>query len=223
MSKKHGDSYTRLYKIYKNMKRRCYTTLDEHQINNYRNRNITICDEWLKDYISFKTWAMNNGYNDNLSIDRVDNNKGYSPDNCRWTTAKEQSNNKRTNVYITIDGVTRTMAQWCEINNVSRNAACKRIEKYGWNPVVAVTKPVMKKEKYGKYSRKRIADEREIVGVLWKELEIEYNGEVHNAEEWSHITGISSPTIRWRIKNGWTTKDVLTKPVKKNLIGQKYE
>ena len=214
MSKTHGDSYTRLYKIYKGMKRRCYTTKDESVARNYKNRGIGICSEWLEIYINFKRWAINNGYKDNLSIDRINNDKGYSPDNCRWVTRRQQANNKRTNIYITINNVTHTMSEWCLINNVSVDAACKRIELYGWNPEKAVTTPIRQYEKYGKYSRKRIVDERKLYGVKWRELKIEYNGETHNAVEWSKITGIGDETIRWRLKNGWSIEKALTRPVK---------
>lgn len=211
----HGDSYTRLYKIYKGMKSRCYGDYDKNHMKNYKNRGITICDEWLNNWLAFKQWAYSNGYTDVLTIERIDNNKGYSPDNCKWITKEEQATNRRTNLYITINDETHTMAEWCRINNINRNTACKRIEAYGWDPVLAVTKPTRKFEKYGQHSRKRIADERSIYGVKWKETQIEFNGETHNAADWGRITGLRRATIAWRLKNGWSIKDTLTKPAKK--------
>ena len=211
----HGDSYTRLYKIYKAMKIRCYGNSDKTQIKNYKNRGITVCDEWLNSWIAFKTWAIENGYNDTLTIDRINNNKGYSPDNCRWATRKEQNNNKRTNFYITINDITHTMTEWCEINNINIDAACKRIETYGWNPIKAVTTPTRTYERYGKYSRKRKADERAINGVQWQEVKVKFNGETHNVAEWSRIVGIGRATIAWRLKNGWSIEDALTKPTRR--------
>ena len=150
----HGDSRTRLYKIYKSMKNRCYGTWDEKHIKNYKDRGITICDEWLDNWLLFKEWAMKNGYRDDLTIDRIDNNKGYSPDNCRWIPFEKQASNKRTNLYITIGSETHTMAEWCRINNVSREAAYKRIETYGWDPAAAVTTPTRTYQRDGPYSRK---------------------------------------------------------------------
>lgn len=224
--KTHGDSRTRLYKIYYSMKSRCYGNWDKRQMKNYRDRGITICDEWLNDYPAFRDWAMQNGYNDTLTIERIDNDKGYSPDNCKWIPLKEQAANRRTNYYITIDDETHTMAEWCRRNNVSRDAACKRIEAYGWDPVLAVTTPTRAYEEYGRFSRKRKADEWTLHGKGWKELEISYNGQTLNAEQWSDITGIPAPTIRWRLKNNWSAERALTEPVHdrgQNMLASKVD
>lgn len=90
----HRKSHHRIYRIYNAMKNRCYNP-NTPRYSDYGGRSITICDEWLDSFMSFYNWAINNGYDEKLSIDRINNNEGYSPSNCKWATAKEQNNNQR--------------------------------------------------------------------------------------------------------------------------------
>ena len=93
---KHGSSYSRLYYIYNSMKDRC-SRATRKDYKYYGGKGITVCEEWLNSFETFKEWAINNGYTEELTIDRIDNAKGYCPTNCKWSTRKEQSQN-RTNV-----------------------------------------------------------------------------------------------------------------------------
>lgn len=107
----HGESHTRLHRIWSSMKQRCtYEKADFYK--NYGGRGIKVCFEWETDYIAFRDWSLKNGYRDDLSIDRIDNDGDYEPSNCKWSTPQEQSNNKRDNVNINYKGITRTAAQW---------------------------------------------------------------------------------------------------------------
>lgn len=134
--KTHGNAYTRLYNIWCCMKQRC---LNPNHISycNYGGRGITVCAEWLHRFQSFYDWAMANGYRDDLSIDRIDNDKGYSPDNCRWATIKEQHNNTRANRKIFFAGRTMTMAEWREELQISKGTVDAR-RALGWTPEEAL-------------------------------------------------------------------------------------
>lgn len=90
MNQRHGQSKTRLYRIYNGMKQRCYNPKGA-SYEYYGAKGITICDEWLNDFLSFKEWAESHGYTDELTIDRIDPQKGYYPDNCQWLTPSENS------------------------------------------------------------------------------------------------------------------------------------
>lgn len=127
---KHKQSGTRLYHIWQGMKRRCYTeTSPDYQ--RWGGRGIKMCDQWRDSFESFFEWAMKSGYSDTLTIDRVDNDGDYTPDNCRWASAKEQGRNRRSNISITIGNTTKSLTEWCEIFGLDYrtvNARYKRME-----------------------------------------------------------------------------------------------
>jgi len=126
-SKKHGMFGTRLYRIWFNMKQRCANP--KHiAYKNYGGRGITVCNEW-QIFEPFYKWALANGYRDELTIDRIDNDKGYSPDNCQWLTEKEQGQNKRNNRMICINGETNTVAEWARRTGIKENTLRWRIKK----------------------------------------------------------------------------------------------
>lgn len=113
---KHGLYGSPIHRTYYNMKNRCYNP-HYHLFFHYGGKGITVCDEWLgeKGLENFTEWSKSHGYSPYLSIDRIDNSKGYSPSNCRWVDMKAQQNNRTNNHIINISGISRTLKQWSEI------------------------------------------------------------------------------------------------------------
>lgn len=137
--RKHGKQGTRLYRIWQAMITRC-NNLNQSEYKNYGGRGITVCDEWLHDFQAFYDWAMANGYDDSLTIDRIDNDGNYSPSNCRWATRKEQANNKSNNVLLAYCGITKTVAEWSEIQKIPARVINWRI-KHKWSVEKALKTP----------------------------------------------------------------------------------
>lgn len=142
-STKHGGYGTRLYRIWDDMKSRCYNP-NSISYPNYGAKGITVCEEW-KNFKTFMEWALANGYSDKLTIDRIDYTKGYTADNCRWITMMEQSNNKSNNHYITYNGETLTMVQWARKLNIPYMLLCQRMSR-GWTFEKAILTPKRKKD-----------------------------------------------------------------------------
>ena len=113
----HGGSKERLYTIWNDMKRRC-TDKNRKNYCDYGGRGISVCPEWF-DFMTFKTWALNNGYNDTLSIDRINNDGNYEPDNCRWVDRYAQANNRRSNIRIIHNNEEKTLAEWAKCYDIS--------------------------------------------------------------------------------------------------------
>lgn len=127
-TKKDPISKTRIYSIWSGMKERCLRPSHMH-FSRYGGRGITICSEWLNSFHTFKKWAESNGYHEKLTLDRIDNNSGYSPENCRWATYKQQANNSRRNRILTIDGISKTATEWSEYSRVKYTTILARIKK----------------------------------------------------------------------------------------------
>lgn len=129
----------RIHRIYKAMVKRC--TTDSPAFRRYFGRGIRVCDEWMRDYQKFEDWALSHGYSDGLCIDRMDTRKGYSPDNCRWTTAKENSRNRIDTVFVEFHGKTAKLCELCEEYGMRYSVAYSRI-RAGWDIEKALSHPV---------------------------------------------------------------------------------
>jgi hypothetical protein len=114
------------------MRQRCNNS-NNPRYHQYGGRGISVCEEW-DEFAAFESWALNNGYSDELSLDRIDVDKGYSPSNCRWATEEQQQNNKRDNRRIKIGDKEKTMAEWCREFNLPYRLVSDRIRTLRWSP-----------------------------------------------------------------------------------------
>ena len=140
----HGLRKHRLYTIWEHMKQRCYN-VNNKSYKDYGARGITVCNEWRCDFLSFFNWAIDNGYRENLTIDRINNNGNYEPSNCRWATNIVQNRNKRHLHMITYNHKTQTLVEWSEVVGIKYNTLERRINKYGWSIERALTTPTRKR------------------------------------------------------------------------------
>ena len=136
----HNESKSILFHKWTGMKDRCYN-VNAKNYDYYGGRGIAVCEEWRNSYEAFRDWANASGYKDGLSLDRIDPEKGYSPDNCRWITMSAQQGNKRSNIVIVMDGQEHTLAEWCQILNLPYKTIYARIKR-GWEPAKALTTPL---------------------------------------------------------------------------------
>ena len=193
--KHNGYHYThklgkpKTYSHWVNMKTRCYNK-NSVKYKTYGERGITVCDEWL-DFKNFHEWAITHGYEDGLTIDRIDNDKGYCPENCRWVTRLQQAKNKRNNHMITYNGITDTIEGWNTRLGYYPDCIRRRIVDRGWDVIRALTtKP------------------RTMIKPV--EKLITFNGETHNITAWSKILKINKATLSDRLKRGWSIERALT-------------
>lgn len=138
----HGMADTRLHQIWIQMRRRCSKETCPDFIR-YGGRGIIVCDEWQA-FPPFHDWAVANGYSDNLTIDRIDNNLGYAPSNCRWVGRTTQNRNRRDNVRYQFRGESLLLSEIAEITGVPLSRICNRVRRDGMTPDEAITKPFRK-------------------------------------------------------------------------------
>lgn len=143
MAVKHGQKGTRLYEIWHGMKQRCLNP-NLAAYKNYGARGIKVCEAWME-FERFFDWAIDAGYKKNLSLDRIDVNGNYCPENCRWITLAQQQTNKRTNILCHCRGETHCIAEWSRISGISEDRIRSRLLA-GWPEEYAIFKPVRKKK-----------------------------------------------------------------------------
>lgn len=176
---KHGKHGTRIYGIYRGMITRCENP-NSKNYHRYGGRGIYICNEWRNEdgggFMEFYNWSMSHGYSDELTIDRINNDGIYSPENCRWATRKEQANNRSNNVFITYNGVTKTATGWAEYLGVESATLLSRHDK-GWSDEDIIEIPINYRLNTATTS----------------------SGEEYTLAQWSYISGINRSTLYDRI------------------------
>lgn len=136
----HGMTNSKLYGVWTNVKTRC-SNPKNRAYPHYGGRGITLCQEW-QDFSAFSRWALENGYAEGLTLDRVDVDGPYSPENCRWVNMKTQQNNRRNNHYIEFAGQKKTLSEWAEQTGIGSATLRTRLVVLGWSVERALTEPV---------------------------------------------------------------------------------
>lgn len=139
----HGMTHTRIYMTWSQMLYRCNNE-NSTSYRHYGGRGIKVCEAWHK-FENFYAWATKNGYSENLEIERKNNNKGYSPNNCKWATRKEQMNNTRSNRMLEFQGKCHNIKQWGSITGISPNTIWYRLD-FGWSIEDTLTTPTQKRK-----------------------------------------------------------------------------
>lgn len=206
------------YKSYSGMINRCENS-NAANYNLYGGRGIRVCDEW-HDIEVFEQWVKNSNYEPGLSIDRIDVNGNYDPSNCQWSNPKQQANNRRNTIYITIDGITKTISEWADFSGINRSTLNNRYNA-GIRGVMLLHKveDTTFKKGYNRYEDKGHYEDMRIIHgnnnvEIW-----EFNGEEHSIAEWGKIKGINEDTLRSRRFRGWSIEKALTTPIKTNKDG----
>lgn len=195
--------------------KRCYDPEDP-RFESYALRGITVCSEWLASSEAFLAWAESSGYTGTESLDRIDNNGNYEPENCHWITNALQARNRRDTVLWTYQGESKTVPEWAEIFKITKTSLYQRLGR-GWSFEDSVTLPPgtrnpnklagRPEERYKlKYDNGRV--------VKAKKSSVFYtlNGETKHLTEWAQDLGVSAATIYYRLKRGWSLEEALTIP-----------
>lgn len=143
----HRESNTSLYHRWMTMRQRCNNP-NASRYNLYGKRGIKVCDSWNADFIVFRDWSLENGYKEELSLDRIDVNGNYEPSNCRWATQKQQINNTRRSSNLTYKGKTQTMKEWSEELGLNYYTIRSRL-RIGWTVEDTFEIPMKGKGKNG--------------------------------------------------------------------------
>lgn len=232
----HGMSNTTEYKTWERIKKRCYNK-NVYNYCDYGGRGILMCDEWKN---SFEVFYKDMGDRpEGTSIDRIDNDKGYSKENCRWATNEEQCNNRRSNINITYKGETQTLAQWCRELNLEYQTVKARIQESGMTPDDAFE---LEHKRKGLYTvdgvEKHISEWLKLIKIDkstfayrvkkgWslnkikntpirenKRYILNYNGEIRPLKEWCSILNLNLKMVRERLRRGWDSKRALEEPIR---------
>lgn len=167
-NEKHGcnkkGKRSRIYNIWAQMISRC-SYKNRWDYKHYGGRGIKVCDEWL-DFSTFKNWADKTGYSDSLTLDRIDPDGGYTPDNCRWATVREQQNNRRNNHYMTYNGETHSMADWARVTGITYSTLRSRKNNLGWSDEKSITTPLKGTDVSFKPTASVVSSERAINRML---------------------------------------------------------
>lgn len=192
MNHKHGLRKHPLYRTWSNIKTRCYNVNDPHY-KNWGGRGITMCDVWKDDFLTFHNWAISNGWEPGLTIERIDNDKGYEPLNCKWITHAEQAKNKQTTHWITFNGKTQSLHDWSIEIGIDEGILERRINYLNWSIERAITEPKVEHS-----------------------YMVEYQGEVRSLVEWSEILGMSRDILYQRLKVlNWSVDKAFTTPIRR--------
>lgn len=187
----HGRSMTPEYRAWQGLKQRCLNPKDP-AYKHYGGRGITVCEAW-KDFSAFYA-DMGPRPGPDYSLERIDNNRGYEPGNCRWVRMNIQANNKRQNRVVEFQGRSQTLAQWAQEYGIDWHVLRARLDRYGWSIEEALTTPVGERG-YNRNTRY-----------------LTFQGRTQSVSAWAREVGLARRTIRNRLAKGWPLEKALTQP-----------